>query len=96
MFSSLSSNLRTQISRANPVLSAFKNNIKKTNMNLFLNNLTKKNFSSVYVNHRDTIDNNQNTPFDFTEENYKKVEEILVIIINSFIRDNQTQRFVFV
>jgi hypothetical protein len=35
--------------------------------------------SSVYVNHRDTIDNNDDTPFDFTPENYKKIEEILVI-----------------
>lgn len=36
-----------------------------------------KNLSSVYVNHRDTFDNNDKTPFDFTPENYKKVEEIL-------------------
>ena len=34
-------------------------------------------WSSVYVNHRDTADNNDTTPFDFTAENYKKVEEIL-------------------
>jgi NADH dehydrogenase (ubiquinone) flavoprotein 2 len=33
--------------------------------------------SHVFVNHRDTPDNNDKTPFDFTEENYKKVEEIL-------------------
>ncbi len=78
MFSSLSSSLKTKISRANPVISAFRNNMKNTNINLYLNNLTIKNFSNVYVNHRDTIDNNPNTPFDFTEENYKKVEEILV------------------
>ena len=36
-----------------------------------------KNFSTVYVNHRNTVDNNDKTPFDFTPENYKKVEEIL-------------------
>ncbi len=81
MFSSLSSNLRTQISRVNPVLSVLRKNIKSANMNLFLNNLTRRNFSNVYVNHRDSLDNNQNTPFDFTEENYQKVEEILVIYI---------------
>ncbi len=34
--------------------------------------------SSVYVNHRDTLDNNDDTPFDFTSENYKKIEEVLV------------------
>jgi len=38
----------------------------------------KLSFSSVYVNHRDTPDNNDDTPFDFTPENYKKVEEIMV------------------
>jgi len=36
--------------------------------------------SSVYVNHRDTVDNNDETPFDFTPENYKKIEEILVLL----------------
>ena len=40
---------------------------------------TQKNvFSSAYVNHRNTPENNENTPFDFTEENYKKVAEIMV------------------
>jgi NADH dehydrogenase (ubiquinone) flavoprotein 2 len=50
----------------------------------FFNFTTAKNFlkfprsfSHVYVNHRDTFDNNDKTPFDFTPENYKKVEEIL-------------------
>ena len=33
---------------------------------------------SKYVNHRNTIDNNDNTPFDFTPDNYVKVHEILV------------------
>jgi NADH dehydrogenase (ubiquinone) flavoprotein 2 len=36
-----------------------------------------KNSSHVYVNHRDTFENNDKTPFDFTPENYKKVDEIL-------------------
>lgn len=35
-------------------------------------------YSSVYVNHRDTKDNNDKAPFDFTPENYKVVEGILV------------------
>lgn len=35
-------------------------------------------FSTVFVNHRDTADNNSQAPFDFTPENYKKVDEILV------------------
>ena len=35
--------------------------------------------SSVFVNHRDSSNNNPDTPFDFTEENYKKIEEILGI-----------------
>lgn len=35
-------------------------------------------FSTVYVNHRDTNDNNTQAPFDFTPENYIKVDEILV------------------
>jgi hypothetical protein len=84
MFSSLSSNLRSQISRANSVVFPIRNNIRNKNMNLFLN-LSKKNFSSAYVNHRDTIDNNQNTPFDFSEENYKQVEEILVNTLKNIL-----------
>jgi NADH dehydrogenase (ubiquinone) flavoprotein 2 len=36
-----------------------------------------KGFSTVYVNHRDTFNNNDKTPFDFTPENYKQVEVIL-------------------
>lgn len=44
----------------------------------FITNFVKRNFSTVYVNHRDTFTNNELAPFDFTEENYKKVEEILV------------------
>lgn len=47
-------------------------------LNKFNSNLSMKQFSTVYVNHRDTEDNNEQAPFDFTEENYKKVEEILV------------------
>ncbi len=37
-----------------------------------------RSFSSHYVNHRDTNFNNDETPFDFTPENYKKIDEILV------------------
>ncbi len=33
---------------------------------------------SHYVNHRDTSFNNDETPFDFTPENYQKIDEILV------------------
>lgn len=39
--------------------------------------LTKM-FSTVFVNHRDLPGNDEQAPFDFTEENYVKVEEILV------------------
>jgi hypothetical protein len=49
----------------------------------FATSKIKKNFSTVYVNHRDTEDNNEQAPFDFTGENYKKVEEILVSTLNS-------------
>jgi len=34
-------------------------------------------FSDVYVNHRDTPDNNDSVPFDFTQENYKEIERIV-------------------
>ncbi len=37
-----------------------------------------RSYSSHYVNHRDTNFNNDETPFDFTPENYKKIDEILV------------------
>lgn len=48
--------------------------------NNFITNFVKRNFSTVYVNHRDTFNNNELAPFDFTEDNYKKVDEILVSI----------------
>lgn len=41
-----------------------------------IKNIQKKPFA-MYVNHRDTEDNNDKTPFDFTPQNYKKIEEIL-------------------
>ena len=55
------------------------NLLKKNDPILHINNFFKfpKLFSSVYVNHRDSIDNNDLTPFDFSPENYKKIEEIL-------------------
>lgn len=80
MFSSLGSQIRAKISLKNPMVSVLRSGfMQKNSPNLRFSAAQKKNFSSVYVNHRDTIDNNQNTPFDFTEENYKKIEEILVI-----------------
>ncbi len=57
------------------------------NSNFYLSRGLNKVFSSVYVNHRDLPGNDQQAPFDFTEENYVKVEEILVRYIffnNSF------------
>lgn len=36
-----------------------------------------KSFSQVYVNHRQTQANNDSTPFEFTEENFKKLETLL-------------------
>jgi len=34
-------------------------------------------FSDVYVNHRNTLDNNDSVPFDFTPESYKEIDTIL-------------------
>lgn len=34
-------------------------------------------FSDVYVNHRNTPDNNDSVPFEFTPENYKEIDRIL-------------------
>ena len=47
----------------------------------FIYNYSFRNFSGVYVNHRDTPDNNAQAPFDFTEENYKKIDIILVTFL---------------
>lgn len=84
MLSSLASQLRNKILKKNNF--SF---VTKYNFNSLLFTTQKKNFSSVYVNHRDTIDNNQDSPFDFTEENYKKVEEIMVYIIKNKKKSNQ-------
>lgn len=51
-----------------------KNIFKKSNILL----KQQKFLSSHYVNHRNTVDNNEETPFDFTKESYKKIDEILV------------------
>lgn len=66
------------------MLSSFKLNLFRNknvfkNLNYNFQGFIKfpKNWGSVYVNHRDTEENNDKTPFDFTPENYKKVEEIL-------------------
>jgi len=32
---------------------------------------------SAFVNHRDTEDNKEETPFEFTKENYEKIREII-------------------
>ena len=45
----------------------------------FLRSLTKAprfGFSG-YVSHREKPDNNDSTPFEFTEENYKEIDKIL-------------------
>lgn len=34
-------------------------------------------FSDIYANHRETAENNDSTPFDFTEENYAEVDKLL-------------------
>lgn len=56
------------------------NKLKVIDVFKFNNSFIKQNkfFSSHYVNHRNTVDNNEETPFDFTNENYKKIDEILV------------------
>jgi hypothetical protein len=60
------------------------NLFKNLNMNIFQKGFLKysRSYSSVYVNHRDANFNNDQTPFDFTPENYKKIEHILVYNIN--------------
>jgi hypothetical protein len=83
MFSTLSSQLRNKVNKN--FISLTLKNLYQINSYSNINNKSllfrtqKAKFSSVYVNHRDTIDNNQDSPFDFTEENYIKVQEILVI-----------------
>lgn len=32
---------------------------------------------SAFANHRNTQDNNEDTPFEFTKENYEKIQELL-------------------
>jgi len=62
--------------------SYLKTNLFKFSLNRNLLQSQFKQFSTVYVNHRDTEDNNEKAPFDFTEENYKEVEKILVSFID--------------
>lgn len=73
MFSSMNmlKSLKTFKMLNNSGLYSFKLPLMK-NFNKF-----PKHFGSVYVNHRNTSDNNDTTPFDFTPENYKKIDEIL-------------------
>lgn len=49
--------------------------VKSFTKGLFLKNTFK--FSAGYFSHRATSDNNDSTPFDFTEANYKEVYTIL-------------------
>lgn len=80
MFSTFATKLRNNFITKNSFSFVMKN-LNKSSYNFSLIRNQRANFSSVYVNHRDTIDNNQDSPFDFTEENYIKVQEILVIIL---------------
>jgi NADH dehydrogenase (ubiquinone) flavoprotein 2 len=32
---------------------------------------------SAFVNHRNTEDNNEETPFEFTKENYEKIKQLM-------------------
>ena len=32
---------------------------------------------SAFANHRNTEDNNEDTPFEFTQENYEKIQQLL-------------------
>ena len=59
------------------------NYLKNKNLTKYMSyiNTSKKNFSTVYVNHKDSFENNEKAPFDFTKENYEKVDEILVSLI---------------
>lgn len=34
-------------------------------------------FSDIYSNHRETVENNDSTPFDFTQENYAEIDKLL-------------------
>jgi len=51
------------------------NIVKKLSTSLFSKN--KFSFSAGYFSHRNTGDNNDSTPFDFTDDNYKEVYQIL-------------------
>ncbi len=37
---------------------------------------SQRNFSA-FANHRNTEDNNEDTPFEFTKENYEQIEQLL-------------------
>ena len=49
--------------------------VKNLAAGLFVKNAYR--FSAGYFSHRTTADNNDSTPFDFTEQNYKEVYKIL-------------------
>jgi len=42
-----------------------------------ISSYSSKMFSAMYVNHRQTSENTDSTPFEFTEENYKEIAKIL-------------------
>lgn len=53
--------------------------LKYTVLNVVKNSLNMKTMRpfSRFVNHRDSPDNNDSTPFDFTKENYEQIKVIL-------------------
>lgn len=57
-------------------------NFNNNSLNHYLSFIkqSKRYFSSVYVNHKDSFENNEKAPFDFTKDNYEKVNEILVML----------------
>ncbi len=71
---SLYSKLTNKVFRNNLSTITKIRNIPHTSFNLLP---FSKSFSGAYMNHRDSANNNDTTPFDFTPENYKKVEEII-------------------
>lgn len=39
---------------------------------------------SAFANHRNTEDNNDDTPFEFTQENYEKIQDLLKKYPNNY------------
>jgi NADH dehydrogenase (ubiquinone) flavoprotein 2 len=51
--------------------------VKRASQTSVVSAKSSRAFSDIYVNHRETAENNDSTPFDFTEENYEQVEYLL-------------------